>query len=225
MRKTAPRNKRSTPLLPLLPRFFFSFLFSFRFLLFSFRRDVYCFGSNEFQRWNPFDFPMIFRNCGGNISLDLSKNFPSNFLSYRFAINWKRKGRRGGGRSDCWKYRVYFDRWIIAKWNVARKKLEGILKSAAVEQCAWFNVESFGSSCAWQGKLSRLRSFKFEKLRALRSQNIPVNRDSWIRPTTSSKTSSLGNFWKLSSGSLARSVYAPSFEREIYFSALNNFEI
>lgn len=42
MRKTAPRNKRSTPLLPLLPRFFFSFLFSFRFLLFSssFHSDV-----------------------------------------------------------------------------------------------------------------------------------------------------------------------------------------
>lgn len=57
MQKTAPRNKRSTryalvlPLPPLPRFFFFLFFFSFTlFLLFSLRRDVYCFGSNEFQR-------------------------------------------------------------------------------------------------------------------------------------------------------------------------------
>lgn len=201
---------------PLL-RFFFSFLFfSTLFLLLSFRRDVYCFGSNEFQRWNPFDFPKLrSRRLTLSIFLKISPiSFEFPFLSIRNAINRRRRRRK------LLEHRVY----II----VARNETLPERNSRGCRNLRWWNnvhdlmlnplearAPDRGNYRGWD-PLS-LKSCAHYVLKIY----IPVR----IRPTTSSKTSPLGNFWNLSSGSLVVEVYAASFEREIYFSTLNNFEI
>lgn len=217
MQKTAPRNKRSTRYVFLFFVSFFSFLFfSTLFLLLSFRRDVYCFGSNEFQRWNPFDFPKLrSRRLTLSIFLKISPiSFEFPFLSIRNAINRRRRRRR------LLEHRVY----II----VARNETLPERNSRGCRNLRWWNnvhdlmlnpletrAPDRGNYRGWD-PLS-LKSCAHYVLKIY----IPVR----IRPTTSSKTSPLGNFWNLSSGNLAVEVYAASFEREIYFSTLNNFEI
>lgn len=201
---------------PLLRFFFFFSLFSTLFLLLSFRRDVYCFGSNEFQRWNPFDFPKLrSRRLTLSIFLKISPiSFEFPFLSIRNAINRRRRRRK------LLEHRVY----II----VARNETLPERNSRGCRNLRWWNnvhdlmlnplearAPDRGNYRGWD-PLS-LKSCAHYVLKIY----IPVR----IRPTTSSKTSPLGNFWNLSSGNLAVEVYAASFEREIYFSTLNNFEI
>lgn len=132
---------------------------------FSFRPDVYCSSSSEFQLYEILSISRILwfseiANRKHPVS-SFSKNLP------RICI-------------------FEGDRWNIE--TLAGRNWRRVLKRAS-RVCAWFNVESF--SCGWQGKLSRLRSFKFEKLRAPCSQNI---RSARIRPLTTTVENILS--WK-----------------------------